>query len=287
MIVWLFLAFLSLLGLQHETEAAGNLLWKFDTKYGISSTPTWSSDVNRLYFVSKLGVLFCLDPSSGDRLWAFRTPVLEIYSLTSSPLLYTLPETSIQNNATSAVVSGTGIEGIDGHLCDGGDSSSPQNKRKKVFIGGMYSVDACTGEQLWHTQLEHTLTSTPSVLLIKRYRLFRESFNASNTNNTSDSSSNTNTDSEAAVPVLFAGSSKGELFALDAHTGQLQVSLSLSLRVCFSILLASCVMCSGALDSSGVLRSYSIIAIAPHITIILILTLKYINFILICSSERR
>ena len=45
---------------------------------------------------------------------------------------------------------------------------------------------------------------------------------------------------------------------------------SFSLRGYFSILMASCFMWSGVLDSSGVLQSYSIIPLAYHITTILI-----------------
>ena len=44
-----------------------------------------------------------------------------------------------------------------------------------------------------------------------------------------------------------------------------------------SILLTSCFMWNGALDSSGVLLSYPIVSIASHITTILISTFKYSN----------
>jgi len=46
-----------------------------------------------------------------------------------------------------------------------------------------------------------------------------------------------------------------------------QVSLSLGLRVYFSILSVSCFAWGGALDSSSIPQSYSITSLASHITI--------------------
>ena len=51
--------------------------------------------------------------------------------------------------------------------------------------------------------------------------------------------------------------------------------IQVSLRVFFSILVVSCVIWSGALDSSDVLLSHSTITPASHITTILISTLKH------------
>ena len=53
----------------------------------------------------------------------------------------------------------------------------------------------------------------------------------------------------------------------------------------FSVLLTSCVMWSGALDSSDVLLSYSIIIIASHITTILITDIDPLNISINSSVE--
>ena len=69
-------------------------------------------------------------------------------------------------------------------------------------------------------------------------------------------------------------------YFVDNHPAN--VSLCLSLRVYISILLASCVMWSSALDSSGVLQSFPITALAQHITTILISTLLSFQLISTC-----
>ena len=56
-----------------------------------------------------------------------------------------------------------------------------------------------------------------------------------------------------------------------------------SLEAIYTILVVSCSMWSGAIDSSSVLLSYPVISLAQHITIVLISTLKHLYlYIYIC-----
>ena len=110
------------------------------------------------------------------------------------------------------------------------------------------------------------------------------SSNSNNNNNSSSSSSNRRPQGGPATKKLKLNLndilpdpyyvSKTEHFTDPdlASLAALQVSLTLN----FSILLASCVIWSAALDSSDILLTYSVISLASHITNILISTLKHI-----------
>ena len=76
-------------------------------------------------------------------------------------------------------------------------------------------------------------------------------------------------------PVSGLGGYTGDIVEiLSAEEWELlQVSLILIFKVYISKLFVSCVMWSGALDSSNVLQSYSVISLASHISFILISTL--------------
>ena len=93
-------------------------------------------------------------------------------------------------------------------------------------------MDACTGQQIWHTQLDTTLTSTPSVMLVQDYLHYRGNTSTTTSTTTTTDSTNSGTgagsatsdtsEGEEATPLLFSGSSTGELIALDARTGLAQ-----------------------------------------------------------------
>ena len=229
---------------------AGDLLWRYETGGGVSSSPTLTGGV--VYVGSSDGYLYALDAACGDLLWKYRMTSLHggvfssptvsdgiVYVGSGDGYLYALdaatggllwrdnPAFSTQSSPTvsnGVVYVGSGAmdaatgSPIWGYETTKGFLSSPTVVGGVVYVGSgdnhLYALDAASGDLLWRYETGKWVNSSPMV---------------------SDG-------------VVYVGSYDGHLYALDTASGDLLWRYETGLWVASSPTVAGGVVYVGSSD---------------------------------------
>ncbi len=172
----------------------GTERWNFTTNqqeqfYGIYSTPAVAGD--KVIFGSEDKIVYCLNSSTGEPVWQFRTTG-KIYSSAAvnknkvfissleeknDGVLYALP---LDDPYPDGVITSTEIIWkFKVHEYDGGSSPMVSNTSGKVVVGSnegssggvgkVYCVDEETGEEFWNFTTGGDLHSSPIIVLNRVY----------------------------------------------------------------------------------------------------------------------
>jgi outer membrane protein assembly factor BamB len=139
---------------------SGELIWKFQAKGGIYSTP--AADQEMIYFSSVDGYLYALNAKDGLLAWQFKTEAA-IYS--SPAVTDSLIYIGSNDYCMYAVGSKTG-ELVWKFKTEGLVHSSPVAVEDKLFFGSFdgnfYVLNRFTGELLWKYQTEGMISAAPA-----------------------------------------------------------------------------------------------------------------------------